>query len=506
MLQSLRGSSTRQRSPVREFVIRPRLPIGDVAQCVGEPGISKSTFALRDALIIATGRERLLRSADASSAPISPERLHRSGPVIVYDAEDRLDEMRRRLAAMQRHLGIRSTDMKAAIILLSGVDGEAIKIVRRDGDRGAMKRAPGADRLEQLIELHKPVLVILGPQINLTSGGNENSNDDQEALLQALAQIATRKHVSIMVLHHTAKATRDNKGDMGAGRGGFAAVGKARVAFTLCNVTGEGDEKDWGVTSADRLIRLDYAKVSHDQKPVEPIVFRRLSTPVGNGSGAKLASADALFPDDPQEALKAAGDHAPVLELVDHRALAKARPGRPREGRTDCANFGRTYGRRGGTEPRRRVERPRGANARRSTDQSNRPADHHRGNRRGAARARCRIRPRRTNCPDSSVAKRHRRKGAVVDRANFSGTVGRQGMRLVGFVSSLSATRGIECDFKGLEFFDRACRSCFQKTSDKPQKNPTISSLSLLSVLSPLRGVSGTDKPPHHARGLINSR
>ena len=32
--------------PTREWLIHPRLPIRDVAQCVGEPGVSNSTFAL----------------------------------------------------------------------------------------------------------------------------------------------------------------------------------------------------------------------------------------------------------------------------------------------------------------------------------------------------------------------------------------------------------------------------------------------------------------------------
>ena len=310
--------------PVREWLVCPRLPIGDVAQCVGEPGISKSTFALRDALAVATGREDLLRGTDAAGKAISPERLHVDGPVIVYNAEDRETEMRRRLAAVQRHFGLKASDMKHPIVLWSGVDHVPLTIVHRTAERGSMKRAPGANMLEQVIREHRAVLVILDPQISLSAGGNENSNDDQDVLLQELARMASRLGTAIMVIHHTAKHTRGSKGDMGAGRGGFAAVGKVRSAFTLCNVTGEDEEKGWSVTKADGLIRLDYAKVSHDRRPTDPIVFRRTSAPVGNGQGVGYASANAMFDNRPRDLLLATGDHAPVLEIVDLQSLRQA--------------------------------------------------------------------------------------------------------------------------------------------------------------------------------------
>ena len=222
--------------PVREWLVQPRYPIGDVAQCVGEPGISKSTFMLRDALAVATGREDILRGRDAHGQPISAERLHTSGPVIVYNAEDRVDEMEKRLSAAQTHYGVGAADMKHPIILWSGTNGP-LTIVRRDNDRSAMKRAPGAELLEQVIRKHGVVLAILDPQISLSSGGHENSNEDQDALLQELAVMAARCKTAVAVVHHTSKGTRGAKGDMGAGRGAFSAVGKVRSAFTLVNVS-----------------------------------------------------------------------------------------------------------------------------------------------------------------------------------------------------------------------------------------------------------------------------
>ncbi len=307
---------------VREYVVEPRLPLGDVTQCVGEPGISKSTLALRDALAIAADDEILLRGADGAS----PERLHRSGAVIVYNAEDRLAEMERRLAAAMRHY--RVVALKHPVILWSGVDHQHLTIMHRPDARSPLKRAPGADRLEQMMRDHRPVLVCLDPQISLAAGANENSSDDMNALLQELANLASRNNANIHVIHHTSKASRDNRGDMGAGRGSFAAVGKVRSAYTLTNVTGDGDEKTWGVTADDNLIRLDFAKISHGAKPKQPIVFRRVSIGVGNGRGIPPGTAEALFDQLPRERLQAEGDSAAVLEIVDIRKLVTSAAGK----------------------------------------------------------------------------------------------------------------------------------------------------------------------------------
>ncbi|OLP60343.1 hypothetical protein BJF93_15410 [Xaviernesmea oryzae] len=322
-LDIVRGLVDPAALPVRKWLIAPRLPIGDVAQCVGEPGISKSTFALRDALIVATGREDILRGRDQTGAPIGQERLHSAGAVIVYNAEDRLEEMRRRLAAAQRHYGVAAADMKHPIVLWSGVDQASLKIMHRPDNRSPLKRAPGADLLMATIRQFQAALVVLDPQISLTAGSVENSNDDADALLQELARMASNLHCAIAVVHHTSKQSRQAAGDMGAGRGGFAAVGKVRSAYTIVHVTGGAeDERSWGVTREDELIRLDYSKISHDRKPAVPQIFRRESVPVGNGTGIGSAKPAILFEADPFAALQQQGDRAPVLLLVDLRQFA----------------------------------------------------------------------------------------------------------------------------------------------------------------------------------------
>lgn len=324
----IRGPIEPAAIPTRRWVVAPWLPLGDVVQCVGEPGISKSTFAIRVALVIASGDEGFFRGHKADGGPISPERLHRAGPVILYNAEDREDEIQRRIAAAQRHYGIEQTH---PIIAWSGVDHGTLHILRRDGEHGALKPADSARRLEEMIRQYRPALVVLDPQISLCAGASENSNDDVDALFQYLAELATKYRTCVLVIHHTSKASRDAAGDMGAGRGAFAGAGKVRAYITLTNVRGDrdDDEKRWIASYGEDLIRLDFAKVSHDRKPKTPIVFQRLSVPVGNGEGVASGAADAFADHDPLEAQRLKGDYAPVLEIVD-MDVCRAKPAEKR--------------------------------------------------------------------------------------------------------------------------------------------------------------------------------
>ncbi|HEY8359115.1 MAG TPA: AAA family ATPase [Ramlibacter sp.] len=294
--------------PLREWLVSPRLPIGDAAQVAGEPGVSKSTFTLQDALAVSTGNERILRGENN----VGPDRLFRTGPVILYNAEDRLDEMQRRLTAMQDFYGIKDAPHK--IHLWSGVDNTELKLMeRKPGTSNPLVRAAGAYLLEEMIVHTGAVLVILDPQVSLARGAIENSTEDGNDLFQMLARMATKLKISILVVHHTAKHTRNDHGDMGAGRGAFSVMGKVRSAFTLVNVT-EGEAKEWGYPPGDDLVRLDYAKVSHGRKPKTATVYRRRSMLVGNGTG--IAGDAAPFAGTALEHFRAVGDDAPVFEVV----------------------------------------------------------------------------------------------------------------------------------------------------------------------------------------------
>ncbi|MCJ2116733.1 AAA family ATPase [Methylobacterium sp. J-001] len=293
--------------PTRRHVIYPRCPCGDLLLTVAEPGTSKSTLALFDALVIASGEERILRGEDL----VSPERLHRPGPVIVYDAEDPLDEMRRRLVAGQRAYGL--AEMRHGIALWSGVGDEFLRIARRCPDTKALVPADGVVLLMRRIVEIGAVYVALGPLAGLAEGMDENGASDMDAVMTILVRIAAATGVCINVIHHTSKSGGAEAGSMNAGRGSSAIAAKARAMVTLNNLTAD-QAKLYGVPAQDH-IAMTYAKLSHGRKPSGPIIFRRESVLVGNGRGLLDDPRD-VFEMSPHAVLQAEGDQAPVLRPV----------------------------------------------------------------------------------------------------------------------------------------------------------------------------------------------
>lgn len=295
--------------PRRQWVVYPRLPRGDSAQVVGEPGVSKSSHTLLDALAIATGGERLLRGA----GDVGFDRLLTPGPVMIYNAEDRLDDMRRRLKVLMDFHGIAS--LQFPIHLVSGIEAPPLIVMERKERGMPLTRAPGAASLEGFIKRNGIVYAVLDPQISLARGGVENDTDAMNDIMQELANIAARANCCILTVQHTAKSTRDAAGDMGAARGAFSQVGKIRSGYTLVKV----DPKDalkWGFDPAEKLVRMDYSKNNHAAVPDIPIILRRHSGQVGNGNGFFQHSADAPFGESSAERFAREGDSAPFLEII----------------------------------------------------------------------------------------------------------------------------------------------------------------------------------------------
>jgi hypothetical protein len=147
----------------------------------GEPKCCKSFLALDAAVSVASGRPCLRSFA-----------VHRTGPVLVFPAEDSHAIVRRRLEGIAAAAGSSLSDLPIHVIT-------APKLML-DSQRDRR-------RLDETVASIKPVLLVLDPFIRLHTI-DENVASEVAPLLGHLRELQRRHDVAVMLVHHARKDAR----------------------------------------------------------------------------------------------------------------------------------------------------------------------------------------------------------------------------------------------------------------------------------------------------------
>jgi hypothetical protein len=115
--------------------------------------------------------------------------VDRSGPVLLYAAEDPMPALRLRLESLARNHGLD----------LEQVD---IRIIRADSLR--LDRPGDREKLAATIDLHRPALLILDPLVRLHSL-DENQAGPMAELLSHLRALQRSSGIAIAITHHARK-------------------------------------------------------------------------------------------------------------------------------------------------------------------------------------------------------------------------------------------------------------------------------------------------------------
>ena len=144
----------------------------------GQPKCCKSFMALDMAVSVASGAP-CLRRFDVG----------RSGPVLLFPAEDALDVVRRRLVGICSAAGVNFQSLAVYVITAPRL------LLDVPQDRG---------RLRQTIDAIKPVLLILDPLIRMHSA-DENVSKDVAPILGYLRELQREFAMAVMLVHHARK-------------------------------------------------------------------------------------------------------------------------------------------------------------------------------------------------------------------------------------------------------------------------------------------------------------
>jgi hypothetical protein len=240
--------------PPKRFTLGTRFQPGAVTLGIGPGGVSKSMFAMLSAVSIATG------------LALTDEIVSVSGPVLVYDAETPIAEMRRRLKALTAMHRVPLDIVLERVRLLSGYDQRRLVLAERRERQGG-QIAPSADlaTLTTFVRRAGIVHVVLDPLVSLHRGLDENASGDMERLTDLIRSMVQTTDVSLDLIHHSVKnRTGQPEGAAGladAARGSSAVLAAVRSAYTLVRMSQTtGEELGLPPDRVSQLVRLDDAK------------------------------------------------------------------------------------------------------------------------------------------------------------------------------------------------------------------------------------------------------
>lgn len=256
--------------PTRNWIVPGLLLRRYLTLLVAPPGSGKSLLTLQVAIMCAAG---MVWGGWRARAPCR---------VLVINAEDDLDEMRRRLWAAADLMRVPHAVLAGRIMLARAP--ESIVVARTDPRTKAVQRTALIEVLVQTLIDQKIDVAIADPFAE-TFEGDENSNSEAKWAGIIWREIARRTESAVFLVHHTRKYANGMAGDADAARGASALVGTARIVATLFGMS-EEEASALNVPPQDRAlyVRFDDAKANMSLVTKVARWFRKRTLTVPNGT------------------------------------------------------------------------------------------------------------------------------------------------------------------------------------------------------------------------------
>jgi hypothetical protein len=238
--------------PPRDWIVPGLLLRKMLTVLVAPSGSGKSLLTLQLALALASNIEW---------AGWRPRAAYN---VLVVNAEDDVDEMKRRLAGMLRYMPIDQRAIAERFIIADNPEG--VVLARFDARTKTLVRTPLVETLLQIIALNRIDVIFVDPFAE-TFEGDENSNSELKWAGMLWREIARRTNAAICLVHHTKKYATGMAGDVDAARGASALIGIARVVSTLFPMTAtEAEALSVEGDLRGNYLRYDDAKANFNLK------------------------------------------------------------------------------------------------------------------------------------------------------------------------------------------------------------------------------------------------
>ena len=244
--------------PRRDWVFGDMFLARQVGMLIAEPGIGKSTWSLGMALSLTTNRPLLGIDPKGGCA------------VGLFNNEDNLDEMDRRLRAAMQYYGLREDEYhypavteKGSRLFLSGRENP-LKLAFRNKD-GVIKAQDALSLIDWTLENAIRMLII--DPFSMTHPAAENSNEEILRVGEICNYVADKTNAAVVLIHHTRKkdkaSSEGHSGNLDSARGASALGGLVRSAYTLDSISSQV-AKQRGIPERERryYVMLQQAKAN----------------------------------------------------------------------------------------------------------------------------------------------------------------------------------------------------------------------------------------------------
>jgi hypothetical protein len=256
--------------PPRRFVYGRHYIRQFVSTTVAPGGVGKSSLGIAEALAMTSGKALL---------GVQPKGRSR---VWLWNGEDPLEELQRRVMATALHYGLTPEDLDGLYL----DSGRLMPIIiAKQAREGAVIATPIVEAVTATIRENGIDVVSIDPFVS-SHRVTENDNNAIETVAKTWAGIADETKAAIDLVHHTRK-TGGAEATVEDGRGASALLSAARSARVL-NQMAAAEAGKAGVENPKLYFRIDNGKANLTPPVAAADWYKLVSVDLGNGPKGNL--------------------------------------------------------------------------------------------------------------------------------------------------------------------------------------------------------------------------
>lgn len=260
--------------PKREWLYGRHYIRKFVSATVAPSGVGKSSLTIVEALAMASGK------------PLLKQEIHK-GPhrVWMWNGEDPMDELQRRVSAAMMHFGLTHEDIAGRLFVDTGREKEIVMAI--DARDGATIQKPVSHAVTETLLTNKIDAVIVDPFVS-THRVSENDNGAIDLVTKEWARIADRCRCSVELVHHVRKLNGEET-TVEHSRGAVSLLATSRSARAISRMS-KREAEDLGLESMlGRLFRFSDGKNNLAPPASDATAWMKLeNVSLGNGDGDGL--------------------------------------------------------------------------------------------------------------------------------------------------------------------------------------------------------------------------